>query len=83
MYYVYILRSGLDGSYYIGFTQGIDARLERHNQGRTKYTRGKRPWRLIYSEEHPNRSSAMKRKQEIKKHKSKRYVEHLVNTSRQ
>jgi len=81
-FYVYIIQSETDGSYYIGSTQDIDARLERHNQGRSKYTRTKRPWKLVYSEEHPNRPVAIKREKEIKNRKKKIYIDTLVRTSR-
>ena len=82
-YYVYILQSQKDGSYYIGSTQDLDDRIERHNQGRSKYTKVKRPWELIFSEEHPDRSSAIKREQEMKRHKRRMFIEDLVRTSRQ
>ncbi|MBW2204516.1 MAG: GIY-YIG nuclease family protein [Deltaproteobacteria bacterium] len=55
-YFVYILRSTVDGSYYVGSTQDLNERLDRHNQGRSKYTKSKRPWQLIYHEEYPDRS---------------------------
>jgi putative endonuclease len=82
-YFIYILRSLKDGSYYIGSTKDLIARLERQNQGRTKYTKSKRPWELIYHEKYANRSSAMKREQDIKNRKSKQFIESLVKTSRQ
>ena len=82
-YYVYILRSFKDGTYYVGSTQDLHSRIERHNQGRTKYTKPKRPWKLVYHEEHPDRSSAVKRELEIKKRKSRNFIEKLVRTSRQ
>ena len=81
-YYVYILQSLKDGSYYVGSTQDLASRLERHNQGRTQYTKPKRPWQPVYSEEHPDRSSAVKRENQIKKRKSKEYIESLVERSR-
>ena len=81
-FYVYIIQSHKDGSYYIGSTQDLTERLERHNQGRSKYTKAKWPWNLVYHEEHPDRSSAMKRENEIKKRKSKEFIEVLVRTSR-
>ena len=81
-YFVYIIHSQKDGSYYVGSTQDVSQRLERHNQGRSKYTKSKRPWRLVYQEEHPDRSSAVKRENEIKGRKSRQYVENLVRTSR-
>ena len=82
-YYVYILRSFKDGTYYVGSTQDLESRIERHNQGRTKYTKPKLPWELVYHEEHPDRSSAVKRELEIKNRKSKIFIEKLLRTSRQ
>jgi putative endonuclease len=49
--YVYIIQSLQDGTYYVGSTQALRKRLDRHNQGRSKYTKNKRPWKLVYSEE--------------------------------
>jgi putative endonuclease len=64
-YFVYILESLKDETYYVGSTQDLESRLKRHNGGRVKYTRPKRPWKLVFSEEYPNRSSAAKRETEI------------------
>jgi putative endonuclease len=77
-YFVYILQSIKDKTYYVGSTQDLDSRLERHNQGRVNYTKPKRPWKLIYSEEHPDRTSAAKREYEIKRHKSREFIEELI-----
>jgi len=81
-YFVYIIQSEKDGSYYIGSTQDITERLERHNQGRSKYTKLKRPWNLLYYEEYPDRSDAVKRENQIKRRKDKEYIESLIKRSR-
>ncbi len=81
-YYVYILRSHKDGTYYVGSTGDLHDRLERHNQGRSKYTKAKRPWTLEYSEEYPDRSAALRREREIKARKKVDFIEKLVSTSR-
>ena len=81
-YFVYILQSLKDGSYYVGTTQDLSQRMERHNQGRSKYTKAKKPWQVSYSEEYGDRSAAMKREYEIKSRKDKGYIENLVRTSR-
>jgi len=78
VYYLYIIQSDKDGSFYIGTTQNLDARILRHNQGRSKYTRTKRPWNLVYVEDYPDRSSAMKREYAIKRRKSKDYIAKLI-----
>jgi putative endonuclease len=77
-YFVYIIQSLKDGTYYVGATQDLDSRLERHNQGRSQYTKSKRPWELVYSTEYPNKSEAMKREYAIKRNKSKTYIEALL-----
>ncbi len=43
MFFVYILQSELDQSYYKGFTEDLLLRLKRHNNGESAYTRNKHP----------------------------------------
>lgn len=81
-FYVYIIQSENDGSFYIGSTNNLAERIERHSQGRSKYTKSKRPWRLRHSEEFETRSEAVKRENQIKRRKKKDYIEKLVRTSR-
>jgi len=81
-YFVYILQSLKDGTYYVGVTQDLHERLERHNQGRSMFTKGKRPWEVVYWEDHETRGSAMKRERKIKSKKDKSYIGSLVRTSR-
>ena len=82
-YYVYIIRSDKDGSYYVGSTQDIGARLARHNQGRSNYTRNRGPWEVVYFEEYSRRADAVKREKAIKNRKRRDYIESLVRASRQ
>ena len=77
-FYLYIIESQKDGSYYIGCTQDLEERLTRHNQGRSKYTKSKLPWKLVYCEDYPDRSSASIREYAIKRRKSKDYIEKLI-----
>ena len=81
-FYLYIIQSQKDGSYYVGSTKDLVRRLKRHNEGRSKYTKGRRPWELVYNEEYPDRPTAMKREQEIKRRKDKLFIANLVRTSR-
>ena len=81
-YCVYIIQSQVDGGFYVGSTRDIDDRLERHNTGRSRYTRAKRPWKLVYKEDCPDRSSAIKRELEIKNKKKRTVIESLIRTSR-
>jgi putative endonuclease len=62
MYYVYILQSLKTGKLYIGHTDNLTRRLEEHNTARGgKYTRQNSPWKLVYNESQPDRSSAAQR----------------------
>jgi len=78
VYYVYILRSLKDGSFYVGQAQDLEERLQRHNSGRSRYTNKKKPWEMVYSEECATRELAQKREKEIKGKKSKEYIEYLL-----
>ena len=65
--YVYILKCS-DGTFYTGWTTDIEARVKTHNSGSgAKYTRGRRPVSLVYYEELPDRSAALKREAAIKR----------------
>ena len=64
---VYILECN-DGTLYTGWTNDIDKRLKAHNDGKgAKYTKGRRPLKLVYLEELETKSEALKRENEIKK----------------
>ena len=47
MYFLYILQSEKDNSLYIGHSRDVYERLRRHNEGHSRSTKGKRPWKLI------------------------------------
>ena len=60
-YFVYILESLKDGTYYVGSTNHLSDRVERHNQGRSKYTKNRGPWVVVYYEEYSKRADADQR----------------------
>ena len=65
--YVYILECS-DGSWYTGWTNDLEHRIETHNSGQgAKYTRSRLPVRLIYSEEYETASQARSREYAIKR----------------
>ncbi|MDB9836342.1 MAG: endonuclease [Candidatus Arcticimaribacter sp.] len=67
-WWVYIVACS-DGSLYTGITTDRERRIAEHNDSKkgAKYTRNRRPVDLVYSEMHPDRSTASKREYEIKK----------------
>ncbi|MBP9815571.1 MAG: GIY-YIG nuclease family protein [Candidatus Levybacteria bacterium] len=78
MYFVYLLKSHKDGSFYIGSTGSIEVRLDKHNKGYSKYTKSKRPWTLIHKKEYATISEARKREYYLKSLKSKIAIEKLI-----
>jgi putative endonuclease len=68
------------GRYYIGYTSDITCRLDKHNAGSTISTRSGRPWELVYSEEFREKTQAILREKEIKKKKSRVYIEKLISS---
>ena len=77
-FFVYILQSLKDFSFYIGQCDDLDRRMSKHFDGFSKYTASKRPWRLVYFEMVESRSAALKREKEIKLKKSRAYLESLI-----
>ena len=66
-WFVYMLRCG-DGTLYTGITDDIQRRLAAHRAGKgAKYTRGRGPLELVYQEELPDKSDALKREYAIKR----------------
>jgi putative endonuclease len=65
--YCYIVECA-DGTYYTGWAIDPEKRVAVHNKGRgARYTRTRTPVRLVYVEELPDRTSAMKREIAIKR----------------
>ncbi len=68
-WYVYILRCS-DGTLYTGITVDLKKRLTEHNaddKNGARYTRARRPVRLVYSEKVDSRSAAARREYQLKK----------------
>jgi len=79
MFYTYILQSTKSGRYYIGHTEDIQARLERHNSGVVKATKSKGPWVVMSYETFETKAEANKRELYIKSMKSRAYIEKMIN----
>ncbi len=78
MYFTYVIYGSKLDRYYVGSTQNLEQRLLRHNRGDgSRYTRKGTPWILYYSEEYATRQLAVAREQEIKRRKSRAYIESL------
>jgi putative endonuclease len=68
LYQVYLLENST-GRRYIGFSEDIGARLQQHNSGVSRWTRGKGPWRLIWTSEAMSISDARMLENKLKRQK--------------
>jgi len=75
---MYVLKSGKDGTYYIGTTSDLTNRVCEHNFGRTGYTKSKRPWNLMYHEDFETRGLAMIREKQLKRIKNRSILEKII-----
>lgn len=67
MNYTYIVKCA-DGTFYTGWTNCIEKRLEAHNSGKgAKYTKPRTPVELVYLEAFTTKRQAMSREAKIKK----------------
>jgi putative endonuclease len=68
IWYVYMVCCR-DGSLYTGITKDLEKRLEEHNSGReaARYTRSRRPVKLVYAEQAGSRSAAARLEHQIKR----------------
>ena len=74
MNYAYLLLCA-DGSLYAGWTNDLRRRLHAHNEGTgAKYTRARRPVRLVYAEAFDTKEEAQKRECQIKKLRHKQRI---------
>ncbi|MGB0934189.1 MAG: GIY-YIG nuclease family protein, partial [Lishizhenia sp.] len=48
--YVYLLWSEKSNIHYVGMAKNVEQRLKDHNRGKSKFTKGHIPWKIIYSE---------------------------------
>ena len=77
-YYFYVV-SCKDDSLYAGYTNNLKRRIKLHNEGKgAKYTRARRPVRLVYSKGFPTKSEAMKVEYAFKQWDRKKKLNYLI-----
>ena len=67
MHYVYLVRCA-DSTLYCGWTTDLEKRVRAHNSGQgAKYTRSRRPVKLVYAEEFEEKQEALSREWHLKR----------------
>ena len=77
MYFVYVIKSQVDGRLYKGLTSNPEMRLQTHNTGKVFSTRPYRPWTLVLIESYPTRIEARAREKFLKSGAGRRYLSGL------
>ena len=80
MFFVYILYSQKCQRYYVGYTSSIEGRLLRHNAGFVTATKNCRPYIVKGYKAFNTEQEALTEERRIKKQKSSKYIEHLLNS---
>ncbi|MGB1121548.1 MAG: GIY-YIG nuclease family protein, partial [Saprospiraceae bacterium] len=57
----------------------LEHRLYEHNEGFSRYTKHKRPWKIVYFEKFEEKSEAIKRERFLKKQKNRAFYNRLIN----
>lgn len=82
MFKTYILYSVTIDKYYIGHTgDTLDERIRKHNTNHKGFTGRANDWALVYCEGYSSKSEAYKRELLIKRKKSRKYIESLINSA--
>lgn len=66
MYYVYVIKSLRDEQLYFGYTSDLKKRLEKHQQGKVRSTKSRKPFCLIYYEAYYSKELALNREKQLK-----------------
>ena len=77
-YFVYILESEIDGRLYKGQTSDLDKRLQEHNSGKTKSTKGYIPWKLVHFEKFGTIEEAVLREKFLKTGSGREFLKKLL-----
>ena len=80
MFYTYVLLSEKDESFYVGFTEDLRARLEKHSSGKVKSTASRRPLKLVYYEACLHERDAIKREKYFKTGFGRRFLKNRLES---
>jgi len=78
-YYVYLIESESSGIWYVGLSHDPKKRLLHHNLGKSKFTSGHTPWKLLYSEKVGSLAEARKKEKYYKSAAGKRRLKKILD----
>ena len=78
MFFTYVLRSKVDGSFYKGHCEDLKKRIQQHNSGATHSIRNKIPYEIAYFEEFALRTEAIKREKYFKSAAGRKFLKSKI-----
>jgi putative endonuclease len=78
MFFVYIPHSETTDHLYTGYTTDVMQRLGQHNEGLTKSTKNRGPWKLVHCEEFATRAEAMRREKFLKSGQGRKELRRIL-----
>ncbi|OGM12740.1 excinuclease ABC subunit C [Candidatus Woesebacteria bacterium RBG_16_39_8b] len=78
MYYVYVLQSSSDKNFYTGYTNNLEGRINKHDNGFVEATKSRRPLKLVYYESSINKKDAINRELYLKTAWGKRFIKNRI-----
>ncbi len=75
---VYAIKSEVNGDIYVGIAKDADKRLKEHNAGKSRYTKGLKPWKNLYKEFQPDWRTAREREKYLKSGVGKEFLKSLA-----
>lgn len=77
-FYVYVLQSIKDKGLYVGYTNDLRKRIEKHNRGLNFSTKPYLPWQLIHYEAYLNQEDAKRREKYLKTNQGSRLLKRML-----
>ena len=77
-YFVYIIRSLSRGTRYVGVSDDVQKRIKEHNEGRCRYTSGRRPWKLLREEKLGTLGEARRRENFLKSGQGRKWLDEFI-----
>jgi len=82
-YYTYVLRSQKDRKLYIGWTDNLIKRMEKHNKGQVEATKHRVPFKLVYYEACFSQANAIRREKALKTGFGRKYLKERLKDSKE
>ena len=80
MFFVYVIYSPSSDKIYIGYTSDLERILFEHNHAIKGYTLKFRPWVILFSEQYPDKKSAMTREKQLKTGYGREFIRKFIET---